>query len=84
MQAGLLKVVWNLGWFSRTELVVPGPNLTDEAWHRVKVSRLGQEMTVTIDQEVTHSQVQYLHLHLQNLLCIKYYAFTDFLSRASV
>ena len=68
LQAGLLKVVWNLGWFSRTELVVPGPNLTDEAWHRVKVSRLGQEMTVTIDQEVTHSQVQYLlHLHLQNL-----------------
>ena len=53
-------MVWNLGWFSRTELVVPGPNLTDEAWHRVKVSRLGQEMAVTIDQEVTHSQVQYL------------------------
>ena len=70
MQAGLLKVVWNLGWFSRTELVVPSPNLTDEAWHRVKVSRLGQEMTVTIDQEVTHSQVQYL-LHIY--ICKIYY-----------
>ena len=39
VEAGLLKVVWNLGWFSRTELVIPDINMTDSSWHRVSLSR---------------------------------------------
>ena len=39
LEDGLLKVVWNLGWFSRTELIIPDRNLTDETWHKVHVKR---------------------------------------------
>ena len=39
VEDGLLKVVWNLGWFSRTELVIPDINMTDASWHRVSISR---------------------------------------------
>ena len=39
LEDGLLKVVWNLGWFSRTELIIPDRNLTDESWHKVHVKR---------------------------------------------
>ena len=40
VEDGLLKVVWNLGWFSRTELVIPDINMTDASWHRISLSRL--------------------------------------------
>ena len=46
VEAGLLKVVWNLGWFSRTELVIPDTNLTDSSWHRVSLSRWVQSSTL--------------------------------------
>ena len=46
VEAGLLKVVWNLGWFSRTELVIPDTNLTDSSWHRVSLSRWEQSSTL--------------------------------------
>ena len=40
VEDGLLKVVWNLGWFSRTELGIPDINMTDASWHRISLSRL--------------------------------------------
>ena len=39
LEAGLVKIVWNLGWFSRTELVIPDRNVTDTAWHSINISR---------------------------------------------
>ena len=39
VEDGLLKVVWNLGWFSRTELIIPDINMTDASWHRISISR---------------------------------------------
>ena len=39
LEDGLVKVVWNLGWFSRTELVIPDLNVTDSSWHRISLSR---------------------------------------------
>ena len=39
LEAGLVKIVWNLGWFSRTELVIPDRNVTDTAWHNINISR---------------------------------------------
>ena len=39
LEEGLLKVVWNLGWFSRTELLIPDRNVTDNSWHSIVISR---------------------------------------------
>ena len=39
LEDGLLKIVWNLGWFSRTELVIPDKNVNDTAWHSINISR---------------------------------------------
>ena len=39
LEAGLVKVVWNLGWFSRTELLIPSRNVTDNTWHTINISR---------------------------------------------
>ena len=48
VEDGLLKVVWNLGWFSRTELVIPDTNLTDSSWHRVSLSRWEKSLILRI------------------------------------
>jgi hypothetical protein len=63
LEAGLLKVVWNLGWFSRTELVVPDRNLTDGAWHSLRVKRARQQMDVMLDELSYVSQVQCSAVH---------------------
>lgn len=39
LEDGLVKVVWNLGWFSRTELLIPDKNVTDASWHTISLSR---------------------------------------------
>ena len=39
LEDGLVKVVWNLGWFSRTELLIPDKNVTDTSWHTISLSR---------------------------------------------
>ena len=39
LEDGLLKVVWNLGWFSRTELIIPDVNVTDNIWHQLTIKR---------------------------------------------
>ena len=39
LEDGLVKVVWNLGWFSRTELLIPDRNVTDTSWHSITISR---------------------------------------------
>lgn len=39
LEDGLVKVVWNLGWFSRTELLIPDENVTDDSWHAITISR---------------------------------------------
>ena len=69
---GMLKIVWNLGWFSRTELVVPEVNLTDSEWHHVRVERLGQSMEVTVDAVSYTSTVHgtYHQLDASNVVMI--------------
>ena len=39
VEDGLVKIVWNLGWFSRTELTIPDINVMDESWHTISISR---------------------------------------------
>ena len=68
LEDGFLKVVWNLGWFTRTELTVPDRNLTDGAWHSLSVKRVRQHMEVLIDDLSYVSQVHgtYHELNTEN------------------
>ena len=68
LEDGLLKVVWNLGWFSRTELLVPDRNLTDGGWHKLRVKRVRQQMDVMLDELSYVSQVHgtYHELNTEN------------------
>ena len=68
LENGLLKVVWNLGWFTRTELTVPDRNLTDGTWHSLSVKRVRQQMEVLLDELSYVSQVHgtYHELNTEN------------------
>ena len=68
LEDGLLKVVWNLGWFTRTELTVPDRNLTDGTWHSLSVKRVRQQMEVLLDELSYVSQVHgtYHELNTEN------------------
>ena len=68
LEDGLLKVVWNLGWFTRTELTVPDRNLTDGQWHSLSVKRVRQQMEVLLDELPYVSQVHgtYHELNTEN------------------
>ena len=58
LRSGMLHLVWNLGWFSRTELTVPKPRMDDGRWHEVKVDRFRQNLELRVDGEVFGSQVK--------------------------
>ena len=72
VEDGLVKLVWNLGWFSRTELIIPDLNLTDSSWHRVIIERLGQQLEVSVDEVRYSSTVHgtYHQLDTSNILMI--------------
>ena len=53
----MLHLVWDLGWFSRTEFTVPRPDLNDGRWHTVEVDRVRQSLELRVDGEVFGSQV---------------------------
>ena len=74
LEDGLLKVVWNLGWFTRTELTVPDRNLTDGTWHSLSVKRVRQQMEVLLDELSYVSQVHgtYHELNTENKVKWKY------------
>ena len=55
LEDGLVKVVWNLGWFSRTELVIPDLNVTDSSWHRISLSRYVSTEQMTISKHHQYS-----------------------------
>ena len=57
LQKGMLHLVWDLGWFSRTEFTVPRPDLNDGRWHTVEVDRVRQSLELRVDGEVFGSQV---------------------------
>lgn len=40
LRSGMLHLVWDLGWFSRTEVTVPRAGIDDGLWHQVDVSRV--------------------------------------------
>ena len=52
----MLHLVWDLGWFSRTEFTVPRPNMNDGGWHKVEVDRVRQSLELRVDGEVFGSQ----------------------------
>lgn len=72
LRNGMLHLVWNLGWFSRTELSVPKPKLNDGAWHKIKLNRVRQSLELLIDGEVFGSQVSgsYFELNTSNKVFI--------------
>jgi hypothetical protein len=57
LQNGMLHLVWDLGWFSRTEFTVPRPKMNDGEWHAISVDRVRQSLELRIDGEVYGSQV---------------------------
>ncbi len=58
LQYGMLHLVWDLGWFSRTEFTVPTrPKVNDGRWHVLEVDRVRQSLELRVDGEVFGSQV---------------------------
>lgn len=57
LQNGMIHLVWDLGWFSRTEFTVPRPKMNDGRWHTLEVERVRQNLELRIDGEVFGSQV---------------------------
>ena len=57
LRQGMLHLVWNLGWFSRTEMTIPKPIISDTRWHKVSLIRHGQTATIEVDGEVFGNQV---------------------------
>ena len=74
LEDGLLKVVWNLGWFTRTELTVPDRNLTDGAWHSLSVKRVRQQMEELLDELSYVSQVHGTYHELNTENKVKWYS----------
>ena len=70
IRKGMIHLVWNLGWYSRTELTIPSPNIqiNDGNWHVLKVHRVRQSLDVEIDGEVYNSRVtgSYYELNTAN------------------
>ena len=46
IRKGMVHLVWNLGWFSRTELTIPSPTvkINDGDWHSIKIHRVRQSI----------------------------------------
>jgi hypothetical protein len=55
----MVHLVWNLGWFSRTELTIPSPTIkvNDGGWHSIKINRVRQSLDIEIDGEIYNSRV---------------------------
>ena len=55
----MIHLVWNLGWFSRTELTIPSPTIkvNDGSWHSIKINRVRQSLDIEIDGEIYNSRV---------------------------
>ena len=70
IRKGMVHLVWNLGWFSRTELTIPSPSvkINDGDWHSIKIHRVRQSIDVEIDGEVYNSRVtgSYYELNTAN------------------
>ena len=70
IRKGMVHLVWNLGWYSRTELTIPTPTvkINDGNWHMLKVDRVRQSLDVEIDGEVYNSRVtgSYYELNTAN------------------
>ena len=74
IRKGMVHLVWNLGWFSRTELTIPSPTvkINDGNWHLLKIHRVRQSVDVEIDGEVYNSRVtgSYYELNTANSVLI--------------
>ena len=59
LRKGMIHLVWNLGWFSRTELTIPSPTIkvNDGSWHSIKINRVRQSLDIEIDGEIYNSRV---------------------------
>ena len=70
VEDGFLKLVWNLGWFSRTELKIPEVTISDNRWHSITLNRLGQDLDIVLDNATYSSQVHgtYHYLDTKNIV----------------
>ena len=68
LRKGMLHLVWNLGWLSRSELTVPKQILSDGRFHRITIDRSRQSITLKIDGETFGSRVSgsYFELNVAN------------------
>ncbi|XP_059087709.1 protein eyes shut-like [Tigriopus californicus] len=57
LKEGMLHLVWNLGWLSRSELTIPSPLLNDGNWHSISVSRTNQNLELRLDGTLFGSRV---------------------------
>ena len=59
LRKGMIHLVWNLGWFSRTELTIPSETIkvNDGSWHSIKINRVRQSLDIEIDGEIYNSRV---------------------------
>lgn len=57
LKEGMLHLVWNLGWLSRSELTIPNPLLNDGKWHSISVSRTNQNLELRLDGTLFGSRV---------------------------
>ncbi|XP_040572701.1 protein eyes shut [Lepeophtheirus salmonis] len=71
LKDGMVHLVWNLGWFSRTELTVPS-KVNDDKWHRVLIDRIRQELKLDVDGKIYQSRVtgSYHELNTVNVVLI--------------
>ncbi|XP_022249118.1 protein eyes shut homolog [Limulus polyphemus] len=58
LQNGYLKMVWNLGWFSRNELLITNMSLSDGRRHHVEIYRIKQTLTLEVDRMKFFSHVR--------------------------
>jgi hypothetical protein len=52
---GKLHLVWNLGWWSRNEIITG--SISDGKWHSVIVNRVSQSLTLYVDGQAYGSKV---------------------------
>ena len=79
LRKGMVHLVWNLGWFSRTELPIPSATIkvNDGAWHSIKINRVRQSLDIEIDGEIYNSRVtgSYYELNTADTVLVGKFSF---------
>ncbi|KAL4229011.1 hypothetical protein ACF0H5_012049 [Mactra antiquata] len=73
---GRIKVVWNLGWYTR-DTVKTSLKYNDGVWHTLIIRRDGQILTLSIDRDIIESKVSGDFYHLDTSSLYHFGSFTD-------